>query len=107
MAGRSAVEEAMSIRYILRSLGVPIESGTYIYGDNMSMLQSSSIPNGTCKAKHIALSYNILREAVAAGIVIPRKIDTEKNYSDGFTKALTGNTQHNLYLPLWVNSVDH
>jgi hypothetical protein len=58
VAMRSAVEEAISIRYMLRSLGVPITIPTSLYCDNFGVIQSASIPEGELKKKHVAISYH-------------------------------------------------
>ena len=90
LAGRSAVEEASAIRYVLRSLGVPVNGATPIYGDCKGMIQSSSIPEGRLKKKHVAISFHTVREMVASGAVIPYKVDTKENLADLLTKALPG-----------------
>ena len=61
LAGRTAVEEAGALRYLLRSLGVPIVGPTPIYGDCMGMIQSCSIPEGTLKKKHRKSPFCIIR----------------------------------------------
>jgi len=43
MAGKTACEEAISIRYMLRCHGVRIKGPTILYGDNMGMVQSSTL----------------------------------------------------------------
>ena len=87
-AGRTAVEEAGAIRYLLRSLGVPAVGPTPIYGDCMGMIQSCSIPEGTPKKKHGTISYHTVREMVASGAVVTYKVDTKDNLADLLTKAL-------------------
>ena len=37
-AGRLAAEEAAGIRFLLRSLGVPVDGPTILYGDNVGIL---------------------------------------------------------------------
>ena len=59
-----------------------------MYGDNLGMLQSSTMPEGTLKKKWEAISFHMVREGVAAGIIVPRKIPTEENIADALTKAL-------------------
>ena len=86
---RAAVEEAISIRYMLRSLGIPVAEPTnLILGDNLGVIQSASIPDSDLKKKHVAISYHCVREAVAAQIVRPIWCDTTENWSDICTKAL-------------------
>lgn len=58
IAMRSAVEEAISIRYMLRCLGIPVKTPTKIFGDNWSVIQSASIPQSELKKKHIAIAYH-------------------------------------------------
>ena len=71
-----------------------------MYGDNLGMLQSCTIPDGTLKKKHCAISYHTVREAVAAGIIAPRKVAKSINFSDACTKALAGGVMYNLLNPL-------
>jgi len=85
---RTAVEEAISIRYMLRSLGIPVEEPTSLIGDNLGVIQNASIPDSDLKKKHVAISYHCVREAVAAQIVKPIWCDTTQNWSDICTKAL-------------------
>jgi hypothetical protein len=88
---RSAVEEAISIRYMLRCLGVPVTHPTDLYGDNFGVIQSAEIPEGELKKKHIAISYHYVREAIAAKIVNAHWIRTHENFADVCTKALGSN----------------
>jgi hypothetical protein len=85
---RSEVEEAISIRYMLRCLGVPVKEPTNLYGDNFGVIQSAEIPEGELKKKHIAISYHYVREAIAAKIVNAIWIRSAENFADVCTKAL-------------------
>ncbi|KAI2510964.1 Reverse transcriptase (RNA-dependent DNA polymerase) [Fragilaria crotonensis] len=85
---RSAVEEAISIRYMLRCLGVPVIKPTDLYGDNFGVIQSAEIPDGELKTKHIAISYHYVREAIAARIVNAHWCRSYENFADLCTKAL-------------------
>ena len=91
MAGRVGAEEAVSIRYMLRSLGVPVKGKTLLIGDNMSSLISSTSPGSECKKRAVSIAFHYVRECNAAGICSVKKIPTEQNVSDFFTKALDGN----------------
>ena len=90
---RSAVEEAISLRYMLRCLGIPVpkHKPTNIYGDNWSVIQSASVPDSEMRKKHIAISYHYVREAIAAKTVNPIWIRSDENFSDICTKAVGGN----------------
>jgi hypothetical protein len=88
VAMRQAVEEAISIRYMLRCLGVPVVTPTALYGDNFGVIQSAEVPEGELKKKHIAISYHYVREAIAAKIVNARWCRSHENFVDVCTKAL-------------------
>ena len=85
-AGRVASEEAIAIRYMLRSLGVPVRGATAICGDNLGMIISSTNPDSELKKKHVAISYRKLWESAEAGIFNPIKFCTTVNRADIFTK---------------------
>ena len=88
---RTAVEEAISIRYMLRCLGVPVTVPTDLFGDNFGVIQSAEIPDGELKKKHIAISYHYVREAIAARIVNAHWCKSHENFADLCTKSLGTN----------------
>ena len=94
MAGKTACEEAISLRYMPRCLGVRIKGQTNLYGDNKGMLQSSTLIDSECKKRHLEIAYHKLRECVAAGIINPIKIHTDHNISDFLTKVTDWGTHH-------------
>ena len=61
-AGRTASHKAMGIRYLLRSLGIRIDSPTLLFGDNESSLKSSCILKSPLKERHLGISYHTCRE---------------------------------------------
>jgi hypothetical protein len=91
-AMRLATEEAHSIRYMLRSLGLRVKKPCYLYGDNLAVIQNATTPEGTLKKKHVALSYHFVREAVAINIIAPRKVGSPDNFADVMTKPLDKDT---------------
>ena len=94
MALKRAVEEAVTIRYYLRSMGVRVDSPTVIYGDNMSSIKIVTDASSPLKKKYLALAYHFCREHYSAGIVEIRKIDTKHNLADPFTKSLVSPEHH-------------
>ncbi|CAJ1946205.1 unnamed protein product [Cylindrotheca closterium] len=76
------IEEDMSLRYMLRSLGFPVEEPTNLIEDNLGVIQTASIPEADLKKKHVVISYHCVREAVAAQIVKPIWCDTSKNCAE-------------------------
>jgi tricorn protease-like protein len=73
---------------MLRSLGVPVEGRTYLWGDNLGSLMSTDNPGAQCKKKHSQVAFHYVRECNAAGITDVRKVHTDFNLSDPFTKPL-------------------
>ena len=96
VATKMAVEAIMEIRYQLRMVGVPIEGPAIVYGDNMSVVLSTSVPSSVLKKKMLALCYHRVREAIAAKIIVYKHIRSEQNKADILTKPLGGLSFHNL-----------
>ena len=88
-AMKSAVEETITIRYMLRCLGVKVTAPTVILGDNKGVIQNSAIDNSLLKKKHVAIAYHKTREAAASGICQPMWTDGRYNVADVLTKAQT------------------
>ncbi len=59
-----------------------------MYGDNPSMVISTTTPSSTLKKRHNAIAYHRVREAVAACIISFRFICSELNWADILTKPL-------------------
>jgi hypothetical protein len=57
-----------------------------LFGDNASVIISSTIPHSSLKKRHNALSYHRVREAIAAGILYFHKIAGHLNPSDVLSK---------------------
>jgi hypothetical protein len=91
-AMRLATEEAITIRYMLRSLGIPVNEPTKLFGDNLGVIQNASMPEATLQKKHTAISFHRVRECVAAKIIAPYAINGKDNFADIFTKPVDGNT---------------
>ena len=91
---RTAVDEAVSIRYMLRSLGVPVTKPTVMLGDNMSVIQSATRPESPLKKRHTALSYHYVQENAAANIIAPYHCPGGENRSDILTKQTPGTLHH-------------
>ena len=98
-AGRTASEEAMSLRYLLRSFGVKIDGPTKLLGDNEGSLINVTEPNSTMAKKHVGVSYHTSRECEAADITRRYHVATNENSSDGLTKALNSTCHYQIYKP--------
>ena len=88
VAHRQATEQIMDLRYTLRMLGVPLTGPSYMFGDNSSVITSSTIPHSSLTKRHNALAYHQVREAIAANIIYLFKAHTIDNPADVLTKFL-------------------
>ena len=61
MAARQAVEQIMDLRYTLRMLGVPIDGPSWLFGDNRSVVNSTTIPHSTLSKRWNALMLHDTR----------------------------------------------
>ena len=91
-AGRVASEEAIAIRYMLCSLGVPVTGATSLCGDNLGIIMYSTNLDLELKKKHVDISFHKLWECAAAGIVSPIKVCTTINRADIFAKGTSAGT---------------
>ena len=87
-AMKTAAEEAISIRYMLRALGVPVQGRTALWGDNLGSLITTDNPGSSCTKKHSQVAFHYVRECNAAEIIDVFKVETAHNLADPFTKAL-------------------
>ncbi len=100
MVARQAVERIIDLRYTLRSFGVPLDGPAWLFGDNQSVVTSSTIPHSTLSKRWNALSYHRVREAVAGGWVRFEHLPGTENPADIFTKPLPWHTMRNFVEPL-------
>ena len=82
VAARTAVDQIIGIRTTLRYLGVPIRDKSYMFGDNKSVVTSSTIPNSTISKRHHLASYRRVREAIAAKFISFHWKDGKSNPAD-------------------------
>ena len=64
VAAKTAMEQIVDLRQTFRYLGVPIKSKAYRFGDNKSVVTSSTVPYSFLSKRHNILSYHRAREAM-------------------------------------------
>jgi len=99
-AARAAIDQIVEHRLMLRYLGVPIAGKTYLFGDNKSVVTSSTLPQSVLSKRHLALSYHRVREAIASGIVAFYHIEGKKNPADILSKHWAYNDVKDVLIPL-------
>jgi hypothetical protein len=88
----AAAEEAILIRYMLRSFGIKVSKPCTMLGDNEATIVNASVASSPLSKKHVALSYHFIRENSAVGTICPAKISGKDNFADLLTKPLEKNT---------------
>ena len=78
------------MRYMLHCLGVLVTKPSNLFGDHLGVVQNAANINADLKKKHVALSFHMVREAIAAGIITPQWIKGKVNASDIMTKQIGG-----------------
>ncbi len=86
VAAKTATEQIIDLRNTLRYLGVPINDKSYLFGDNKSVVTSSTLPHSTLNKRHNILAYHRVREAIAAKILSFHWIQSGYNLSDMLSK---------------------
>ena len=89
IALKIAKEMIVSLRYKLRTFGIPVIGPANVMCDNEGVVKNTSIPELVLSKKHLSIAYHAVREAAAAGILRVGKEDTDYNLADVFTKQLT------------------
>jgi histone deacetylase 1/2 len=82
-------KEIKWIQSLLEDLGFSIPT-PIIYCDNEAALALSSNPTSFQRAKHIDIKYFYLRDLVQSKSIVLKKVSSELNTADIFTKALAG-----------------
>jgi hypothetical protein len=100
---KKAVEESVTLRYHLRSMGIQVSKPAPIWVNNIGVVLNASNPGSTLNKKHIALAYHFVRENVANNVVEIRKIESKDNYADPFTKALDSKSFHDFFYEIQSN----
>jgi len=86
VAARIAVEQIIDLRHSLRYLGANISGPAYLFGDNQSVVTSSTIPSSVLSKRSSALNYHSVREAVAAKVIRFHHVPGKSNPADILSK---------------------
>ena len=85
-SARTAAEQMVGHRMLLRYLGAPARDQMCLFGDNKSVVASSAAPQSTLSKRHQALSYHYVRALIASGVLKFTHIPGENNPADILTK---------------------
>nr|MDZ8005347.1 hypothetical protein [Nostoc sp. DedSLP05] len=87
-ASVETVREAVSLRQLLRDVGLPIEGPTNILCDNQSAIKMTKNPVFHARTKHIEIYHHYIRDLVQDHVVHLEYIPTQDQVADLFTKSL-------------------
>jgi hypothetical protein len=96
IAARTCVDQVIDLWTTLRYLGVPIRDKSYVFGDNKTVVDSSTVPHAKLHKRHNALSFHRVREAVAAKFIVMYHLEGIFNPADILSK-------HWSYPQVWHN----
>ena len=94
VAARTCVEQIIDLRNTLRYLGVHVQGKSYMFGDNESVVNSSSIPHAKLHKRHTALAFHRVREAIASKYIEFHFLPGTSNPADILSK-------HWSYAAIW------
>jgi hypothetical protein len=66
VAACTCVDQIIDLCTTLHDLGVPVQDKSYVFGDNKTVVDSSTIPHAKLHKHHNALSFHHVREAMNA-----------------------------------------
>ena len=93
---KHGVEELRGIRYTLRMMGVAVAGPTYIYEDNMSVINNTLKPESVLRKKSNIICYHFICEAVAMKECLTTHVPNLRNFADLLAKCLSGKKRRDL-----------
>ena len=99
-AARTAIQQISGLRLTLRYLGVPIRDTSYLFGDNESVVTSSTVPHSQLKKRHNALAFHYSREAIASKMITFEHLPGQMNPADILSKHWSHNDVYPMLRPL-------
>jgi hypothetical protein len=87
-AEAAAIQEVLWLRGLLKELGLHVQTGSRVLGDNQSTIAISHNGIKGERTKHVDVKYHFITETVESGAVQLKWIPTTEQQADIFTKAL-------------------
>ena len=107
VAMKEGVEALRGICYKLRMMGVSIDGPSYVYGDNMSVINNTSKPEYFLNKKSNSICYHFIREAVAMKECLTTHVPTLRKFSDLLTKCLSWKKRRDLVRGILFDIYDY
>ena len=100
VAARTVVDQIVDLHYILCMLGVPLTGLSWMFGCNLSVVNSAAVPSGKLLKCQNTLNFHRVREAQAAGFINFVHIDGKHNLAHVCTKHTLSHEWYELVKPL-------
>ena len=91
----------MDLQKTFRHLGVPVHKTSYAFGDNQSMINSSTYPNARLHKRHNILLYHYVRSMIAQRFIKLTHINSKSNLADVASKHWGCNAVKDLLRPVF------
>ena len=86
VAARTCTEQILDLRLTLHYLGVPLRDKSFMFGDNKTVVDSSTNIDARLHKRHTMLSFHRVREAMATGMINFVHIPGPSNPADILSK---------------------
>ena len=101
VAGRTCIEQIVDLRQTFRYLGVPVHHISCMFGDNESMVNSSTCTYARLHKRHNILSCHCVRSMIARGFISLTHTPSACNLADVVTKHWSHNSVHDSLRPVF------
>jgi hypothetical protein len=86
-------------------MGVTLSGPTFVYGDNMSVVQNTHQPESVLKKKSKSICYHAVRESAAMGEPLIGHVPSVANPADILTKVVPGGQKWNHLIQLLLHDL--
>jgi hypothetical protein len=93
-AKAAAIQEILWLRGLMKELGLNIQTGSTVHGDNQSAISVAKNGVRSDRTKHVDVKYHFVTESVESGEVVLKWVSTHEQQADIFTKALPAPAFH-------------
>jgi hypothetical protein len=105
VAMKNGLETCRGLRYKLRMMGVAFSAPTYVYGDSMSVVHNTHMPESVLKKKSNSICYHAVREYAAMGESLIGHVPSVDNPADICTNDVPGGQKLNHLIRLLLHDL--
>ena len=105
LSGRRVCKNIIDHQEYLRYLEMPVGNMVYIWGDNKSIIKSSTVPKTKLHNRHNISSFHYVRSMISQGYINMQHIGLKWNFSDILTNNWSyQSSYHKLIQPVFHHS---